>query len=268
MKTPISIIGCGWLGLPLAKCLIQKGHPIKGSTSTESKLDSLASGGIQPHLLNFSSEGVTGNITACLDSCEILVLNIPPGLRKHPEQDYMGMMQHVLPYIEKSSLENVLFIGTTSVYDDNESIPIISEASKTSTSKTAKKLISVEKLFQQNDNFKTTVLRFGGLIGPDRHPAKFLSAKKNLKNPEAPVNLIAQQDCISIIHSIINHEIWGATLNAAYPSHPTRETYYTEACKQLHLPIPHFDKNQKSKGKIIASNKLVRLLDYQFQMPI
>ncbi len=268
MKTPISIIGCGWLGFPLARYLIENGHSIKGSTGTKSKLDVLASEGIQPHLLKFSAEGISGDISACLDSCKTLILNIPPGLRKNPERNYMGMMQHALPYIEKSSVENILFVGTTSVYGDNESNPVISEASETSTSETAKKMVSVENLFQQNNNFKTTILRFGGLIGPDRHPAKFLSAKKNLKNPEAPVNLIVQQDCIAVIDCIIKEDLWGETLNAVYPLHPTREAYYTQACKQMNLPIPHFDHSQKSKGKIIASNKLVRLLDYQFQTPI
>ncbi|MEZ7854793.1 MAG: SDR family NAD(P)-dependent oxidoreductase, partial [Cyclobacteriaceae bacterium] len=31
----ISILGCGWLGLPLARQLVQQGHQIKGSTTSQ-----------------------------------------------------------------------------------------------------------------------------------------------------------------------------------------------------------------------------------------
>lgn len=268
MNATIFIIGCGWLGLPLAKHFIANGQKVRGSTTTESKLDVLASEGIQPHLLQLSAQGVLGDIDACLNNCKTLILNIPPRLRKHPEQDYVGMMQQLLPHVEKSSVECVLLIGSTSVYSDEAHFPIISEKTKTSDSETSKKLVLVEKLFQKSVLFKTTVLRFGGLIGPDRHPAKFLTAKKHLKNPKAPVNLIAQQDCIAIIHSIIDLDIWDETINAVFPSHPTREKYYTRACKAMNLPVPHFDHKPKSKGKIIDSKKLVQLLNYRFEMPI
>ena len=38
-REKISILGCGWLGLPLAKSLLAKGYKIKGSTTSESKLE-------------------------------------------------------------------------------------------------------------------------------------------------------------------------------------------------------------------------------------
>ncbi|WP_321539617.1 NAD(P)-binding domain-containing protein [Flavobacterium piscinae] len=44
----ISILGCGWLGMPLAKHLLQKGYSIKGSTTTETKLELLQNEGITP----------------------------------------------------------------------------------------------------------------------------------------------------------------------------------------------------------------------------
>ena len=47
----ISILGCGWLGLPLGKYLLQKGHLIKGSTTDKDKMETLKASGIQPFLL-------------------------------------------------------------------------------------------------------------------------------------------------------------------------------------------------------------------------
>ena len=54
--------------------------------------------------------------------------------------------------------------------------------------------------------FNTTVIRFGGLIGYDRMPGKFLTGKKDLPNGDAPVNLIHRDDCVQIIYQIIKNE--------------------------------------------------------------
>ena len=48
----ISILGCGWLGFPLAQQLMCQGFQIKGATTSESKLSVLQNAGISPFLLN------------------------------------------------------------------------------------------------------------------------------------------------------------------------------------------------------------------------
>lgn len=37
----ISVLGCGWLGLPLSKKLIESGFVVKGSTTSSEKLSQL-----------------------------------------------------------------------------------------------------------------------------------------------------------------------------------------------------------------------------------
>ena len=268
MKSKIGIIGCGWLGFPLAKFLIAKGFSINGSTSTKHKLGKLASAGINPFLLKFSSNNISGDISKCLSGCKTLILNIPPGLRKNPERDYLSMMTNLINPIENSSVDQVLFIGSTSIYEDILEIPTIDENSKTSTSTIATKLLQVEELLQKNKNFDCTILRFSGLIGNQRHPAKYLSGKSGLKNPKGPVNLIDQKDCIHIIETIITNKVWNNVFNASFPSNPEREEFYVSACKTLKLPIPLFDHTLESEGKIISSNKLIQQLDYRFKVDI
>ncbi|WP_033959368.1 hypothetical protein [Psychroserpens jangbogonensis] len=269
MKQKICVIGCGWLGLPLAKSMIKKDFFVKGSTTSFEKISILNSHEIKGFLVQLSSEGITGDIEDCLSDCETLVLNIPPGLRKNPEANYVKQMQHILPYVEASSIKNVLFVSSTSVYDDHELCPVISETSQTSkTSNVAQQIVAVEELFQNNVNFKTTVLRFSGLFGVDRHPAKFLSGRQNIKDPEAPINLIHLNDCVAIIEKIIEENAWNDTFNASSTDHPTKQKYYTMVCKAQNLPLPIFDNTLKSKGKIIDSTKLARVLDYSFEIKL
>lgn len=262
-------MGCGWLGLPLGISLLKKRHAIKGSTRSKEKISILNSNNIEGFMIQFSSEGVTGPIENCLADCTTLVLNIPPGLRKNPEADYVRQMQHVLAYVEASSVENVLLVSSTSVYDDDEFFSIIDETSQTSTSSNlAQQLLAVEALFQNNINFKTTVLRFSGLFGEDRHPANVLSGKQHIKHPDAPVNLIHQSDCIAIIENIIEQNAWNELFNASTTNHPKRQTYYASVCKAKNIPPPEFDDQQKSKGKIIDSTKLARVLNYEFKIKL
>lgn len=265
----ISIIGCGWLGLPLAKQFIENDYAVKGSTTSVEKLALLKSVGIEPYLVSIDEEKIEGNITNCLDASDIVIINIPPSIRKHTNANFVKRIQNLIPYLENSTIKKVLFVSSTSVYADEVSIPIITEDSLTHPeTESGKQLIEVEALLQQNKHFETSIVRFGGLIGDNRHPANSLSGKTQLKNPDAPVNLIHQRDAISSIIHIIENNAWNEVFNIVTPSHPTRKTYYTEQCKQHQLPLPEFDESETSKGKIINSEKLQNSLDYKFQIDL
>lgn len=268
LKPKISVIGCGWLGFPLAKKLIKRNYEVHGSTTSKAKLSALEAVQIIPFLIQFTSEGIVGNLKSCLKECQTLIVNIPPGLRKNPESDYVKKMESFVNHIENSSVENVVFIGSTSVYEDEENFPVITENSPTSKASAPKQLIAVETLFQTNKNFKTTILRFSGLYGPERHPATYLSGKSNIKNPEAPVNLIHRNDCIAIIISIIENNIWNTVFNASNSTKLNKKEFYTKACQLAGLVIPEFDNDSISTGKIIDSRKLIHNLNYNFQIKL
>ena len=263
----VGIIGCGWLGWPLAKQLIIDGYHIHGTTTSISKVEALRADGIQPFLIELSDEKLLGDIEGFLSTCDILIINVPPKLRLE-EDLYVPKMKRLIGHIENSDVDQVLFIGSTSVYDDSKPFAEITESSKTSHTEKALKLLEVEQLFQKHTKFQTTILRFSGLFGEDRHPAKFLSGRSNVKNPDAPVNLIHLSDCISIIRKILVHELWNETLNAATISHPIREVYYSKICRSMHIPIPQFDHSMVSVGKVIHSDKLIRLITYQFKVKL
>ncbi len=266
LNKQISIIGCGWLGLPLAKQLISNGLRVKGSTTSIEKLKRLQSVDIEPFLVQFTNERINGDIEGCLQNSEVLVLNVPPRLRKNTTTNFIKQIELLIPYIESSSIKKLVFISSTSVYADDESMPNITETTKPNPeTESGKQLLIIERLLQANNNFKTTILRFAGLFGEDRHPATFLSGKTNIKNPDAPVNLVHQQDCIDIIISIIENECWNTVFNVATSPHPTKKNYYISVCKSKKLPLPEFDQHSISKGKIINSSKLVQILNYTFK---
>ena len=193
----ISILGCGWLGLPLAKDLIEKGFSVKGSTTSVEKISVLEDSKIEPFLITLSptlSNEEEKTIEDFLDESEILIINIPPKLRKNNQEDFVGKIRTLIPFIEKSTVENLIFVSSTSVYGDREesAFRLTEETKPQPDSEGGKQLLQTEHLLQSNPFFKTTVVRFGGLIGQDRHPIRFLSGRENIENPEAPINLIHQ----------------------------------------------------------------------------
>jgi nucleoside-diphosphate-sugar epimerase len=275
MKT-IAILGCGWLGLPLAKSLLSKGYEVKGSTTSESKLEVLKNAGILPFQIQLEAQQIIGTIEDFLKETDVLIIDIPPGLRREisplEEMTFVNKVKTLIPFIEKSGIKKVIFVSSTSVYGDSFPFLEITEETKPNPdTESGKQLFVSENLLQKNIYFKTTVIRFGGLLGDDRHPAKFLTGKTNVENPDAPVNLIQREDCIGIIEKILNqveYDIWGETFNAVAPQHPTRKTYYQKKAELFNLPLPTFAEHSESKGKMISSKKVETILGYSFQKEI
>ncbi|NJN77323.1 MAG: hypothetical protein HC803_02520 [Saprospiraceae bacterium] len=92
----ISIIGCGWLGLPLGEFLVQKGYEVKGSTTTKDKLETIGNKGIKPFLINLETvinEKTDLAFANDFFNTDLLYINIPP-TRKNPniETDYPKWM--------------------------------------------------------------------------------------------------------------------------------------------------------------------------------
>lgn len=278
----VSILGCGWLGLPLAKSLIEKGFLVNGSTTSVEKIPILESLGIQPSIITLSAvEGQNNEneIIPFLQNSEVLIINIPPKLRRDSVASlgmtFVEKIENLIPFIEKSSVKKVIFVSSTSVYGEiplenvqGEKNSITEEILPNPDTESSKQLLEVEKMLQSNTHFKTTIVRFGGLIGNDRHPIYFLAGRKNIENPDAPINLIHLEDCIGIIHEILRYaQNDNLVLNAVAPFHPSRKEYYTQKAIELQLPLPEFEEKNKVAGKIISSEKVETVLNYKFQKP-
>ncbi|MFY8008722.1 MAG: SDR family NAD(P)-dependent oxidoreductase, partial [Flavobacterium sp.] len=197
---------------------------------------------------------------------EIVIIDIPPKLRGDGAENFVAKIATLIPFIAQSTVNHVVFISSTSVYADDNSI-VTENSQPEPDTESGRQLLATEKLLEGNANFKTTVIRFGGLIGENRHPIHFLAGRKNLENPEAPINLIHQNDCIGIIEAVISQNVKGEVFNAVAPYHPSRKEYYTQKAVALGLPLPEFEEGKVSVGKIIASEKTTLMLHYSFVKP-
>jgi nucleoside-diphosphate-sugar epimerase len=260
----ISILGCGWLGLPLAEHLIKKGYKVKGSVTSPQKLATLEEKGIQPFLIKITDTEITGEELSGFFASEILVINFPPSRREdiltyHPAQ--MGLL---IEAVKKSSIKHIVFVSSTSVYPDLNREVFETDDTAVPPKTSGKALLLVEEMLKKA--FSTTVVRFAGLIGYDRQPGRFLAGKKEVENGDAPINVIHQDDCIAIITAIIEQQVWNETFNACSDVHPLRRIFYTKAADKIGLPLPEFKAGNQS-FKIINSDRLKQRLNYSFKYP-
>lgn len=265
----LAVLGCGWLGFPLAKRLVAQGYTVKGSTTTLDKLPQLEKEGIQAYPIALSavaSELDTLTIETFLKNVHQLIINIPPKLRTTPTENFVAKIEHLLPFIKKAGISRVIFVSSTSVYADLEGFPVITEKNEPNPdTEGGKQLWTTEQVLQNQTEFQTTVIRFGGLIGADRHPSKHLAGRKNVENPNAPINLVHLEDCLAVLEKVVTNENTnGQTYNVVAPFHPSRQDYYTNKAKAMNLEAPEFVENQTQVGKIIDASLICTTLDFTF----
>jgi nucleoside-diphosphate-sugar epimerase len=276
----ISILGCGWLGLPLGKYLVENGHSVKGSTTSESKLALLSETGIEPFLLKLSPQievplktllSVSSQTTEVMDTqlsvmtqtttflnSEVLIICIPPRAGKYGEDFHVQQIESLLEYLLASSIKSIIYTSSTSVYPDlNREVTEEDEVIENHA------LIKVENILK-NLPQNVTVLRCGGLMGEERIPAKYF-AGKTINTGKIPVNYVHQEDVIQIITMILEQGLWNETFNVVSPEHPIREEIYLKNCEDFGYEKPIFEEpSEEIPFKIISPQKLIQRTVYEF----
>ncbi|WP_316803950.1 SDR family oxidoreductase [Pedobacter nototheniae] len=255
----VSILGCGWFGFALAKTLVAQGYQVKGSTTTAAKLNLLSAENIKPYLVNFTAEHIDAEAT--FFEGDVLFICIPPKRNSSELNDYPKKIKLILN-AAKGKTAQIVLISSTSVYaDENQSV---NEETLTCPDTDSGRVVVAAEEILKEENTNHTIIRFAGLIGPDRNPGRFFAGKTNVPNGLAPVNLIHQKDAVGIAIRLLEKQAFGRIYHACSPSHPTRMDFYTNAAKTSGLPEPEFIA-EKENWKIVESVCVPTLLEYKFE---
>ena len=229
-----------------------RGHHVKASTTSESRLPELTSIGVKPFIIDIARLPI--NLQAFLQT-NVLIINIPS-----KDIDAFSILAKE---IEKSKVEHVLFVSSTSVYENKNKTVSESDGGESKLSP----LFTIENLLRNIPIIKTTIIRFGGLIGYSRNPGNFFSKGRLVQNPDSNVNLIHRDDCIGIINQVVEQEVWGEVFNCCADTHPTKREFYTQAAQSIGLPAPEFAKSGAKSFKIVSNQKVKKVLNYKFLHP-
>ncbi|MDX1590526.1 MAG: NAD(P)H-binding protein [Balneolaceae bacterium] len=264
----VSILGCGWLGFPLAQYLVNEGVKVKGTTTSPEKVPLLLQTGIEAYKIQLPEE-INSSDSEAFWNADVLFLNIPTSAGDGSDQSdsYPDLIKEVADRAKKGGIPEIIFTSSTSVYSSTGGITTEKDAKPGSAARpSGEALLKAEDAIIQS-GLDYLILRLGGLYGYDRHPVKYLAGKKNLPDPLKPVNLIHREDCIQIIHILLNKKIKNEIYNVVSDGHPPRNELYTSAAKHWDLPEPEFKDTPKKNFRIVSNEKLKRDLQITFLYP-
>jgi nucleoside-diphosphate-sugar epimerase len=269
MKKTISILGAGWLGLPLAERLLELGYRVKASTTSPEKILLLQQKGLEAYLLRVDQGRIEGDVGDFF-SCEILFLNIPPS-RRRPDVEtwYPEQISAVVTAAMTNKVPKLIFASSSGVYGDVMEAVFEATDPQPDTA-SARALVAAETTVRNIYVWRGmgNILRFSGLVGGNRKAGRFFAGKTEVPEGAAPVNLVHLDDCIGVIEAILQQDRWGEFYNVCADEHPRKDQFYVKQAIQQGFTPPSFLLDEPSpRYKIVRNDKIKRDLGYVFRWP-
>lgn len=270
----VGIIGCGWLGKALAANLKEQGISLLATSSKQENVERLNAQSINAEQLSLPESSLKlAEHNVFLQHS--LVISITPQF-KHKKADYAEKVIQLVNLAQKKGVvQHIVLLSSSAVYGGLEG-SVNEENSLNMVTEKVKILNDAEQAvlnFSKQGAQQGNVIRLAGLVGPERHPGKFLLAKKTLSNSLAPVNLIHQQDAVGLITALLQSKLSGEIINGVSDTHVSKQQYYQAAAKALKLQSPLFEPSNESQTQVISTTRIVsgnkakNVLPYKFIYP-
>ena len=249
----IGIIGCGWLGLHLAKHLSEQ-YKIYCTATSEEKCSQLEKLGFESEVHTFSDVEIESDAKPwdILKELDAIIITIP--FPKNTE--FSGLrtrFENVVQFIRNFD-KTIFLMSSIGIYPQ-----IDEEMNETNVLKEYlnQNILGIENLMR-NEFPQMNILRLAGLMGGSR-----VFSNYKISNPEQIVNHVHYEDICLIIEKMISRKMISKTYNVVAPQHPTKQEVIDF---QTHKKDTNHLSDQK-KGRKIVSSTLETELDYQFIHP-
>ncbi|MDO5606873.1 MAG: epimerase [Capnocytophaga sp.] len=246
----IGIIGCGWLGIQLAKRLSPEYNIYTTTTSERKKID-LTTMGYNPIVMQFDDSKIceTNKKWEFLEQLDVIIITVPFS-KQATTETLQNRFENICLFIE--NFKNQLFLTS--------SIGIYPQVQMQISEKTIEeKLLNPSILFvekRMKEAFpQINILRLGGLMGGNR-----IFSNYEISTPNQIVNHVHYEDCCLIIKKMIAENIHSKIYNVVAPLHPTKQEIINY---QKGITITDIQGN----GREIISDLLQNELNYTYLHP-
>ncbi|CAI8747188.1 SDR family oxidoreductase [Kosakonia quasisacchari] len=264
----VAIIGLGWLGMPLALSLTARGWQVTGSKTSQDGVEAARMCGIESYVLNLEPELVCeSDDLDALMQVDALVITLPARRSGPGEEFYLQAMQEIVDSALAYRIPRIIFTSSTSVYGDAPGI-IKENTPRQPVTASGRVLKELEDWLHNLPGTSVDILRLAGLVGPARHPGRFL-AGKTAPNGQHGVNLVHLEDVVAAVTLLLQAPKGGHIYNLCAPGHPSRESFYPAMARQLGLVPPNFtaSRSDDEKGKIIDGSRICHELGFEYLYP-
>lgn len=242
----VLIVGCGYVGLPLAAELARQGHQVSGLRRSAS--DVLRAAGITPLSGDITRPETLRDLPNDFD----WVVNCAAtggGTVEDYRQLYLEGTQNLITWLSNENgaprtIPRFVYTSSTGVYGQNDG-SLVDETSATEpASETAQILVATEKLLLQlarERNIPAMILRAAGIYGPERGYLlkQFLRGEVRIEGTGARMlNMIHRDDLIAAIIAALERGRGGEVYNVVDDEPVSQSVFFRWLANSLNRPMP------------------------------
>lgn len=256
------VIGCGYVGLPLAKRLAQLGHEVWGATRSGSDCGE----GVKPIALD---------ITKPIELAEPFdwVINLVSSGKGGPDQYrqvYLQGNRNLVEWSRRNPVKKLVYTSSTSVYGQADGSIVKENSATEPQSETSRILVEAEKALEGG-----IILRVAGIYGPDRGHLLKQYLRNEAKIPgqgERIINMIHRDDLVETIIAALKNGRPGETYNVADDEPVQLVHFFRWLSETLGKWMPPFvDEAPESKrgltSKKVSNRRMKMELGVQLKYP-
>lgn len=228
----ISIIGCGYVGSNAARHWKQKGHFLSAATRSLEKQHSLSA--FIDHVVLFHEA------STIIEASDVILFSVAADRKEAYEEAYLHTAQMILASLPPTA--HLLYTSSTSVYGDHQGEWVTEETFLHPLNPQSEILVKTEALLLQKAP-RATIFRLGEIYGPGKDwkmKIQRLEGKKMPGSGEQYINITSLEMIIKALDFAIDHSLLGV-FNLVEEIHPSRKEWYTQLCKEYHLPKISWD---------------------------
>jgi len=255
----ILVIGAGWLGTQLATQLKADGHELWLSSRSAAK-SSVVTEQFGHFVLDLGqSVRPTAELTSLFQDA-VVICTVPAS--RTDGEGYTRAVAQLANLMKQLGALSCIHLSSTGIYEG-----LVGEVNEQSLLHLADPRIELLAVGEQllRVAVPCCTLRLAGLIGPGRHPARFLSGKQ-AGAPDVAVNMVHSSDICAAVSAIVEQQLWPEVYNLSSPEFCSKAEFYLTACELASLPMPVFDpKSAAPQSRRVSSAKSQTIAGFSYQ---
>jgi nucleoside-diphosphate-sugar epimerase len=272
----VLVVGCGYVGLPLALELAGQGHAVTALRRNPAPISSvLREAAIQTMAADISEPDSLRKVKAEFDIVVDCVASAG-GTADDYQQVYFEGMRNLVGWLARSPVTKLIYTSSTSVYGQTDGSWVDERSPAEPQSQTAQILLNTERLLLESAIASAIVLRLSGIYGPGRGYwfRQFIEGKAAIEGAgDRVLNMIHRDDVVRAVVAMVQVPKLGGIYNVSDDEPVTQRELLTWFAGETNLPLPQASASEAKQfpraasSKRICNRKLKKDLGFQLKYP-
>ena len=196
----VAVLGCGYVGLELARQLVDRGHEVVGVRRSPAGLDRVRDAGADP----VRADVTDADALAAVPDVDAVVFAASSGGRDADaaREVYVEGLRTSIDHFcgREEPPDRTVYTSSTGVYGDHGGDWVDEETPLDPTTEKTRVLAAAERVALDRTPFDATVARFAGLYGPDRY-----RLERYVEGPvtEGYLNMVHRDDAAGAVRYLL-----------------------------------------------------------------